>query len=417
MLLPDLPRVEFGTVDGASELAGAEWLVDAEFFPTAPLVTHYEIDAQPGAFALIGQPALAARVGIASNGAISLVGQAATFSRSAVASGAAFALMGESAGLQRNAALSAQSAVFAVSGQPATFAVGRSLNAQPATVAVSGRPSTVIANRALTAIATSLSAVGQPATVKVARALNAQGATVVVTGLNAELLIAVPNRVIAADAGVFATVGQSASVLRGGLSLNAEPTVFNVSGAPTTRSLTFRADARTVQIAGADASLLRGYALITTDDKTGYASDYANGYDGPDSDYRIGYKYADGYTFNYVGDKASASFLLGRVRASSAGAFAMVGGDSDYAITQTPRLIAEAGIFTVDGTARFLLEADMLTSTPLSTEEKQEIANMAAAAVIAALGSEVRTALAPELARIDVRVGSRASQADVFAAG
>lgn len=422
----DLPRSEFSALGGGRELGGAEWLLDADFFEPAGAPSHYTLDASPGGLSVAGAAAtvVAARNLNAAAASLTASGQpaATTASRTVNAQAGVFAVTGQALGFQRNAVVNATGAAFGVSGQPSSASNGRGLNAGAGTYLTGGQPATLVTARTLDGGAAALSAVGQPATTHADRVVAAQGTPLLITGQNAELLIAVPNRVIAADPGSFLVPGAPATLTRSGMGLNAEPTTFGLLGAPTSRDVARRADSGGLAITGLDATLAHNRVLATSPAGTGYAAGYAADYDGPPPEFSIGVGYAADYTFNYSGTDTTASLLHGRIRSVSPGAFVWAGADTEYVIAQTPYLPADAGLFTMTGTARFLLEVDMQSSSPLTPAEKQEIADLAAAAVLAAMpttadtAAQVRAELTPELSRLDVRVGTRASQADVFAA-
>jgi hypothetical protein len=254
----------------ADEIAEAErdpwWWVDrparisrAGRLSDAPTLNNYALTAEPGSFALTGQPvALRAgrRLALAA-GTFALSGQAVALlagRRLALAAGAfalagqpvalraarrlplvagSFTLAGQPVALRAARRLVLAPGSFALVGQPVTLSysenlVHRTLVAEPGSFAVVGQDVRLLAGRRIALAAGAFSLSGQPVTLRAARRMQLGAGAVALTGQDVRLLA---GRRMTIDAATLALTGQPVQLLAARrLSLNAG--AFALAGQP-----------------------------------------------------------------------------------------------------------------------------------------------------------------------------------------
>lgn len=216
--------------------------------PTGPAA--YELDCQPGAFALTGPAVglLASRLIDAQPGAIVLAGAAAGLSlgrfinaqagtvvltgaaadvlagRAINAQAGALALTGAAAQLPRGLYLSADPATFAVSGADAALLRGIALDAQPGALALTGAGADliheIVGQYELNADPGAFAVAGAAAGLLAGRVLDAQPGALALAGADAEAAFA---RMLDAQAGSFVIHGQPAAADLNGVPVGAVP--------------------------------------------------------------------------------------------------------------------------------------------------------------------------------------------------
>lgn len=239
----------------------------------------FELNAEPGSYAVTGAAANMGIGVIASPGSYALTGAAATLEHGYPmnAEPGSYAVTGQPATLTGALLMNAAPGSYVITGQGVNFGLG--MNAGPGSYGITGQP----VNFALgfTAAPGSYAITGQPANFGIA--MNAGPGSYTLTGFDATLSFSGADPfTLVADPGSYAITGASATLAAGyqfnaqagsyaisgaaaalsaGFATNAEPGSYAITGAPAFFGIGFNAGAGSYVLTGSVAGLLAGYAM------------------------------------------------------------------------------------------------------------------------------------------------------------
>lgn len=206
-----------GTVDGGTYTMGAAdpFGTFGFFIRPAAGAGAFEIDAQPGSYALTGAPTgvLAGRVINAAPGSYALTGVGALLQRGRFinAEPGSYALTGAQAGVLADRLINAAAGSYSLTGAPIGAVAGRVLVAQPGSYEYTGFAAELVYDTGAQAFE-----------------LNAEPGTYALTGADTGLLA---DRMIVAAPGSYSLTGAQAGLLVDRV-LSAEPGAYTLTGSP-----------------------------------------------------------------------------------------------------------------------------------------------------------------------------------------
>lgn len=232
----------------------------------ATLLHHRLLSADPGSYAVTGAEAILARGRflVADPGAYAVTGAEATLiytpagAYELTCEAGTYAITGADAMLLVGRALSADPGAYSVTGTDAALLAGRVLHAEPGSYTLTGSEAALLVGRVLAALAGDYALTGADATLTYTPATGAYElvcapGSYAVTGADASLVM---GRVLAAAPGVYTVTGSDAATLVGRV-LEAAPGSYLVTGAEAAflyhRALA--ADPGAYAVSGLDAGL------------------------------------------------------------------------------------------------------------------------------------------------------------------